>query len=429
MNRRTLSILLTAVLSISSSSFALQQTQPAAPDVPSSAPTTNGSVQALKVTVTAVEGIVQVRTGSDQPWQRAIVGMELNQDAEFRTAPRSAVQFKIPPDQTITLDRLGTVKVLEAIDDNGKLKTKLGMKYGRTRYDIESAGQEHEASIASPSSTLAIRGTKVSLYDQRPFVSVATSLTGRAEFRDARKTIAFGNKGAGTTKVDTQTGNSAQYALDKSIVDPSIARARTASEAGLIAAVFSTGATVDYDFQKGIRVVTGGRPLTDTQLLPVLPDALDFVLRWTGAGTDLNLGVISPGTTGNRLVYPVGGLNILPNGGSIAYDDRGGPHGGMEIASFPKNFPEGLYRVGSVLVSGPNSPATLEVFLNGKLVPFTSSQEDGKTVTTANYTAMPINPAIATGQAVGLVPLEPSQGVIGAQPTPSATHISATRKK
>ena len=106
---------------------------------------------------------MQVRTDEDQPWKIAKPGMVVDQNAEFRTSLRSAVQIQIPPDQTITLDRLGVIKVVEAIDDGGKLKTKIGMKYGRTRYDIESAGQEHEASISSPSSTLAIRGTQVTL--------------------------------------------------------------------------------------------------------------------------------------------------------------------------------------------------------------------------------------------------------------------------
>ena len=153
--------------------------------------------------------------------------MVVDENAEFRTSLRSAVQITIPPDQTITLDRLGTIKVVQAISDNGKLKTKIGMKYGRTRFDIESAGQEHEASISSPSSTLAIRGTQVTLFDQRPFNSIATSLTGRAMFKDAKKQVFFGNHGAGTLKVDTSSSNSAQYALDQSVVDPSVAlRAR-----------------------------------------------------------------------------------------------------------------------------------------------------------------------------------------------------------
>ena len=112
----------------------------------------------------------------------------------------------------------------------------------------------------------------------------------------------------------------------------------------------------------------------------------------------------------NNLVYPIGGLNILKGGGTIAYDDRGGKHGGMEVTSFPANFPAGIYRFGSVLITGPNSPATMEVFLNGKQVPFFSSQ-DGTTTKTAAYTASPVNPAIAAGQAVGLIQISPKGGV------------------
>ena len=54
------------------------------------------------------------------------------------------------------------------------------MKYGRTHYDIEGAGLEHQSSIISPSSTLAVRGTNVSLFDQPPFKPEAISYTGRA---------------------------------------------------------------------------------------------------------------------------------------------------------------------------------------------------------------------------------------------------------
>src|SRR6185436_14747291 len=197
----------------------------------------------------------------------ATVGMVVDQNAEFRTGVKSAVRFAIPPDQTITLDRLGTVKLLQAINDNGKIKTNLGMRYGRTRYDIEAAGREHESTISSPSSTLAVRGTKVSLYDQRPFASEAVSLTGRAEFRDARKRIRFGGPGAGKLKVNENASSAAAAALQQSYVDPGAALARSASESNLIATLLSRGATIDYDYEKGIKVIRGGtHPVTDAEL-------------------------------------------------------------------------------------------------------------------------------------------------------------------
>src|SRR5437764_542170 len=153
-----------------------QETRPAAATV-------------LTATITGVEGIVQVRQNEDAPWQKAAVGMKVSEGAEFRTGPRSAVRFEIPPDQTITLDRLGTVKLIEAIQKQQTVKTDLGMKYGRVRYDVEAAGLADDSNIHSPGSALAVRGTRVSLYDQPPFAPQATSLTGRAAFRNARRQL------------------------------------------------------------------------------------------------------------------------------------------------------------------------------------------------------------------------------------------------
>src|SRR3954470_2757897 len=98
--------------------FALQATQNAAPAQPAPADVPAGK---LRATVTGVEGLVQVRNSADAPWQKRTVGKALDEQAEFRTGPKSAVRFTIPPDQTVTLDRLGTVKILQAVNDSGKL--------------------------------------------------------------------------------------------------------------------------------------------------------------------------------------------------------------------------------------------------------------------------------------------------------------------
>lgn len=143
---------------------------------PAAEPHANGDV--LEVTVTGVEGIVQARTGEDQPWRAVEAGMVLPVGAEFRTGPRSAVRFTIPPAQVVTLDRLGTIKVLDAIQTPDRVTTNLGMKYGRTRYNVEAAGLEYETTIATPSATLAVRGTDTGVFDQPPYVPYAWSLDG-----------------------------------------------------------------------------------------------------------------------------------------------------------------------------------------------------------------------------------------------------------
>src|SRR3954447_3338026 len=91
------------------------------------APTTNISIPdgPLKVTIIAVQGIVQARTSADQKWEKASEGMELSEGAELRTGPRSAVKFMIGDDQVISLDRLGTIQILRANLESGKVFTDL----------------------------------------------------------------------------------------------------------------------------------------------------------------------------------------------------------------------------------------------------------------------------------------------------------------
>jgi hypothetical protein len=406
------SLCLSSAVAGVANAWTFQETQPAvttatAPLATAPATTAPGT-EKLIATVTGVEGVVQVREAEDQPWQRATVGQQVGENAEFRTGPRSAVRFTIPPDHTITLDRLGTVKVLQAVNDNGVIRTQMGMRYGRTRYSIEAAGREHESTIASPSATLAVRGTDFSAYDQRPFPAQGVSLQGRVQFRDFRKRVTFGSRGGGKSKVDVNNPNAASVALGESVVDPSIKLARTEAEDRLVATLLQSGATVEFDYDKGIRVVRGGQPpRTDAELIPTLPGALNFVLRWTQPGTDLNLGVFTAaGGTAGESVYPIGGINISPSGGETAFDHRGGPNGGIEVAFWPANFPvEQFYTAGSVHISGPNSPATLDIFRDGQRVTFTGP--DGQRTEQANYIAAPVDPTITDGQFVGTVLINP----------------------
>ena len=71
---------------------------------------------ALVANVMSVKGSVQVRPREGAAWQPVTVGMRLEQGAEIRTGLRSAVQFTIGDDQTITLDQKGRVR--ESNEDN-----------------------------------------------------------------------------------------------------------------------------------------------------------------------------------------------------------------------------------------------------------------------------------------------------------------------
>jgi hypothetical protein len=363
--------------------------------------TTAPAVQALSATVTGIEGLVQVRDDGDSPWRAMQVGMVLGERAEFRTGPKSAVRFEIPGGHVITVDRLGIAKLLTAVQESGTTKTRVGMKYGRTRYDIEGVGRDHDSALVSPSTTLAIRGTRVSLFDQRPFKPEAVSLTGRAEFRDLRKRIFFGARGQGKTRVTTEHAGAAATSLTQSVTDPTIANARTQSEAGLIATLLSRGATVAFDRQSDLKIVTGGTPPTDAQLTGVLPGALNFVIRWSG-NSNLDMGLSSPGGKdgGGEFLYPATGLNTNASGGRIPFDHRGGPNGGIEVAFWTGSYPKGLYGLGIVLASGNPTNAIVQAFLNGKVVPI----YDGKSL--VDKVVVPVFPTtIGEGTLGGIIPV------------------------
>lgn len=183
----------------------------------------------LQAVVAGVHGLVQVRQAEDQPWQAAVTGMKLDQGAEFRTGPRSAVQVAIEPGQTITLDRLGVMKLIQAVsDEDGKVVTDLGMKYGRTRYDIRSAGLSHESTIHSPSATLAVRGTRVGLEDGPlfGFHAWSTQNVGQVSDRLQRRQMTIG----ADSQVTEDDVSAADFLERHAAIDNQDSRSRSAEE-------------------------------------------------------------------------------------------------------------------------------------------------------------------------------------------------------
>ena len=65
---------------------------------------------------------------------------------------------------------------------------------GAVRYDIQAAGAEYESTVRTPSSTLAVRGTRTFVEDRVPFAPFAVSYTGVVEYTTAQKTARFGGR-------------------------------------------------------------------------------------------------------------------------------------------------------------------------------------------------------------------------------------------
>ena len=374
---------------------------------PATAPTTARAVEPLRVTVTGVEGMVQVRESSDQPWRKAAVGMVVGEGAEFRTGPRSAVRCFVPPEQTFTLDRLGVVKVLQAVRDGNVVKTKVGMPFGRTRYDIEAAGVEHQTSMVTPSSTLAIRGTKVSVFDQPPFAPSAVSLTGRAEYRTAKRQVAFGGTGRGRADVSSANASAAEFSLLRSFVDPVSTFGRPEQDRRLINQLQAKG---DLLLRNGELAVALGGPVTDRQLADITAGQgrFNIALRWDGP-VDMDLFVLTPDaktglpahTLGNpsyrgSIFKDIGlfqGVNTTvppvtaartPDGGRIRFDQVAIGGGGIEFASWNDPVPQVPYTIAVAFYDrtpvDPNYPQTvsfrLDAFLDNKRVPLLQNYPD-----------------------------------------------------
>jgi hypothetical protein len=346
------------------------------------APTSAPSGESLKAKIADVRGLVRVRNAPLQPWQKATVGMELPEGAEVQTGPKSACVCTIENDQTIVLDRLGVVSIAQAIKSGNSVKTDLVMKYGRTEYEIESAGAKHDSTIRSPSSTLAVRGTRVNLYDQPPFTPSAESYTGRAIYTYAKRQTALGGPGRGAI-VRADRGSAAESALGETVVDPSIAGARTSSEAKFIETETSRGGVARFDESTGITVIKGGPGAPgDEELAKFLPGRFNVIARWTG-NQDLNL-ILDPeffpadqilNNVGffadkgpDEILFPGFGQNVTATGGTTAFDHRGGTNGGYEVASYDKPK-TGIY--GIIVLPGGHGgkdPADVKIqaFLDGK---------------------------------------------------------------
>jgi hypothetical protein len=286
----------------------------------------------------------------------------------------------------VTLDRLGVVKVVNAVRDARRVTTDLGMRYGRTRYDVEAAGIEHAGTIHSPSATLAIRGTESGLFDSAPFPVQGWSVTGRVHFTPKNKkgTVFGGKKYA---KVNENELKPAEVAQDESTADPGSIFARTDVEREIIANLPNIGffeaqnTSGGGDFRGEVLAggfdseIPGGGGGPDPPVDPV--GDLDFIVGWGGAA-DLDMFVITPLNEG-LAAFPSGGIpgfngtpaTSVPSGGSVNLDDTNGDQtGGAERASWVGSFPGGTYTVGTRVFSirSGTTNFTIDAFRDGRRV-------------------------------------------------------------
>lgn len=378
------------------------------------APTTRpANASSLVATVASIKGIVQIRDSEESPWHTATVGMTVPIGGEVRTTPKAAISLVLPPDQIITVDRLTTLKILDAVKSDTGFHTDLGMKYGRVSYDVEAAGLEHEAIIRAPSSALAVRGTNVLITDDA-FGSNIILCKGLADATNPEGSIRLQRNGSlsenpttqpavtferldpntqiNCVKIDERSLSVADYNFSITKDPTSRRTVFSSSETNVSSSMPVSFIGQTQPWQPGGSINTGGLGFEN----PTVGDGiLGFTLVWFGDGStvynynnanaarkriyeggytitpDLDLSVISP--TGQT--YIPGAVEVKNGKVTISPNHHGGPSyagggaGGAESVIWSDSCPIGKYTY-SVRYVGEGDPAqfTVQVTLNGKVI-------------------------------------------------------------
>ncbi len=168
--RRCMLILLSFALAAQAQDAAKDPKQPpkkeaakpaAAKDAKKPAPKPLGKneVRVLQAVIIKVEGVAQWRPSAKGKWQKAKVNDLLSPGAELRTGRKSSVTLRVGLNATFKVDRRSRVAIPEIVQKGGVLKTRVALRYGRADVKVDRVGLDNDFAVASPSATLAVRGT------------------------------------------------------------------------------------------------------------------------------------------------------------------------------------------------------------------------------------------------------------------------------
>lgn len=345
------------------------------------APTTDVSVGPLRIHVIAVQGGAQYRASADTKWAALKPDLDLTEGVEFRTGPKGAIQFTVGTDQVYRVDRLTAVKVLRAsLLPDGTIKTDVGMTYGRVSKDVDEPDHPHQDTIVCPSSTLAIRGTRVALYDQPPFAPEAISLTGTATITNVHGVLTFGSKGGGTVRAnDTSvvSGVAAESVYLNNVNPAGTFAGQTTTEQQESAALSNVLGTTSVPLGPLNSIVRTPQNTNGLSLPLAVDQELFFTMFWTGpAFTQVDFTVRGPDgqtvsvnnpTVSSGGMYFTGSTGFGPTANSSGNGQQAIDWGNLTSKS---PFPLGTYTITETLTGtqtqtlaeNPNTAVTTELF-------------------------------------------------------------------
>ena len=115
----------------------------------------------LAVTVKEVKGTAHRMVPGKKPqWVPLKVGDKLDELTVVRTGFRSRVVLQFADNSVVTIRRATKMGIAQFRKEGKVTKTKLGLKYGSVRADVEKARGPNDFTVKTPVATLAVTGSE-----------------------------------------------------------------------------------------------------------------------------------------------------------------------------------------------------------------------------------------------------------------------------
>jgi hypothetical protein len=114
----------------------------------------------LTTTISSVSGSAEYRLSDQDAWKPAVANIELPVGAELRTGIRGEVKLAVGPNAHIDVERLTYMVIGQLQQDGDTLRTLLAVQHGKVHFKIDHVGFRNDFKIATPTGTMAVKGTE-----------------------------------------------------------------------------------------------------------------------------------------------------------------------------------------------------------------------------------------------------------------------------
>jgi hypothetical protein len=122
-------------------------------------PLAEGQVQVLQALVIGVEGRAEWRKSGAGDFKAAALNDLLDPGCEIRTGLRSSLTLRVGKNATVLVDRSSHVELPTIVQNGAVLVTRAALLRGKCDVKVEAVGVTSDFKVATPSATLAVRGT------------------------------------------------------------------------------------------------------------------------------------------------------------------------------------------------------------------------------------------------------------------------------